>query len=267
MGRNKRWKQAVLWILSYLIGAGLCAACTLSLGPTTLTPTTEKGGNERVELTKRQIEILAQVGLPADYEALTPGQRNDIMAIEEMLCYLEQTYDLRPVYRYFVQGGSANDEALTVEMGGYTVTLSRRYDRTTEEYIYTDDYRAVSSTEEYEQAILAYFAEQALPAKVYAQVSQVAEGDGSILSRANAATYVFLEMDDPEFDLEQTVNDYAQWYLPQLGGIGNVTRFYAVSSMDFLDIGRKTYYDCLQEIPKEKRIICILSADGSVTLA
>lgn len=43
-------------------------------------------------LTERQVQILEAVGLPADYDELTPTQQHTVTRIEEMLCYMEQKY-------------------------------------------------------------------------------------------------------------------------------------------------------------------------------
>ncbi len=53
---------------------------------------------KKVELNERQCEILWSMDLPADWDELTLRQQESIVAIEEMLEYLENKYDKEFVY-------------------------------------------------------------------------------------------------------------------------------------------------------------------------
>ena len=52
-----------------------------------------------VELTPRQCEILWSEGLPAEWDELTIQQQDSIVAIEELLTYLEKKYDKKFCYK------------------------------------------------------------------------------------------------------------------------------------------------------------------------
>ena len=52
-----------------------------------------KGDDTVVVLNQRQKDILAEQGLPTDYEKLTTAQKGAISAIERMLSYLEETHN------------------------------------------------------------------------------------------------------------------------------------------------------------------------------
>lgn len=216
-----------------------------------------------MELTQRQIRILTEVGLPTNYADLTDSQQNDIMAIEEMMCYLEEAYKTNTTYKSFVQASPVNDEALTVEMDGYIVTVSRHYDAG--KYVYSDNFEAEKTTDNYEDAIKAYFGEKDVDVKVYAEITSLENGTEDILSRVNASVFVFICGERSRNDFEKLVNVYGEWYSSQLNGLANTTRFYVVNDSQYLDIGKTNYYDCLQDVSKENRIICVISADGSIS--
>lgn len=217
-----------------------------------------------MKLTQRQIQILAEVGLPTSCEELNDSQKNDIIAIEEMLCYMEKTYNTTVEYKNFTQSSVLNDESLVVVINGKDVTVSRCYEDG--KYIYTDNYAEVESTEKYEKAIETFFASKGFEVKVYAEISEIKNGTDDLLSSANASVFVFVCGKKNQSELENLAEAYSAWYVPQLSGVENSTRIYAVSESAYLDIGRTTYYDCLQDVAQENRIICIISADGSITL-
>lgn len=218
-----------------------------------------------MKLTQRQIDILAEVGLPIDYSELTSSQRNDIMAIEELLCYLEDTYHQDVTYLSFTQGSMVNDESLLAKMDGYEVTVSRRFKNGV--YVYSDDYAELKATAQYEEEIKAFFVSRGLEVKVYAEINKLTNGTDNLLSSVNAAVYVFVCGDKSRTELEELTAAYGAWYAPQLKGVANVTRLHVVDELEYMDIGKENYNDCRQEISAEKRIICVISSDGSVTTA
>ncbi len=217
-----------------------------------------------MKLTQRQKQILADVGLPTSYADLNDSQRNDIMAIEDMLCYMEDTYKTMAVYKNFTQASLVNDETLTVEMDGLNITVSRRYEKG--QYIYEDNYMEMVATDDYETAIQSFFTHQGIEVKVYAEIYSLANNTDPILESAEASLFVFICGVRSRTEFEQLVADYGAWYMPQLKGVENATRFYMMNESDYLDIGKLTYYDCLQEVEQENRILCIISADGTLTM-
>jgi len=257
----KKWSGCILFSILVLC---FCSACAVK--PNTDKPPVNQtvGGEVKVKLTQRQIDILTEVGLPTDYAELSDSQQNDIVAIEEMLCYMEDTYKTTVVYRNFTQASPLNDESLVVIINEKEVTVSRRYE--SGKYVYTDNYDAIFSTEKYEEVIKAFFVEKGIEAKVYAEISKLENGTDDVLSSANAAVFVFVCGDYTRIDFEHLVSDYGTWYAAKSNGVENATRFYAVSKFDYLDIGRSNYYDCLQEVSDENRLICIISPDGSVSV-
>lgn len=108
----------------------------------------KKKAEDRVELTERQISILEQENLPADYEKLTDSQKKSIMAMEELLVYLEDKYDVSFSYAAYYAGSVLEPEHLSarVENGGKKdiVTVTRKYSDEGEVSI-SDDYPSVAA--------------------------------------------------------------------------------------------------------------------------
>ncbi|MCD7804388.1 MAG: hypothetical protein LUH03_04440 [Oscillospiraceae bacterium] len=262
MGKGLMKRLGICFVLCFLVAALFCACEPFS--ENNEDSVSNSGGNVEMELTQRQIQILMEVGLPTEYDELTDSQKNDIMAIEEMLCYLELTYDVEASYKSFVQASLLNDESLTALINDKEVTVSRHYQDG--DYVYDDNYDSVISEDRYEEELKSYFDEREIVVKVYAEISDMENGVDDVLSSANASVFVFVLGDFDHENLEALANDYGEWYSPKLNGVANVTRFYAVSESAWLDIGESNYYDCLQEVSTENRIICVISSDGSINV-
>ena len=57
-----------------------------------------------VSLSQRQKDILAEQGLSTEYTELSASQQKAIVAIEEMLVYVEKKYNTSFSYDYFLLG-------------------------------------------------------------------------------------------------------------------------------------------------------------------
>lgn len=216
-----------------------------------------------MELTKRQIEILTGVGLSAVEGELTAGQRKDIRDIENMLCYLDETYHTNATYVHYEREQILSPAVLTAEVNGVEVTVTGKY--INEEYFYQDNYEELCATATYEAEIQAYFLEKGLEGKVFAQIEALEGEAEDILAKARASTYVFLCAEMTRQELQQLAVQYGAWYAARLNGVANSTRLYVLSRSNYLDVGLETYWECAQEVAKDSRMICVISSDGSVT--
>ena len=98
-----------------------------------------------VLLNDRQREILKGAGLPADFEALTPTQQRAILAIEDMLGYLEEKYDDAFAYAGYIEKNALEAEQLIA----YRVGSDREFDCftvTVTDGRYEDDYIEVAGS-------------------------------------------------------------------------------------------------------------------------
>lgn len=90
-----------------MIGMGVCS-CNMNKNSEPA-----KKPTEEIQLTDRQKEILESVGLSTNVEDLRFYQKDAIMAIEEMLSYLENKYNKSFEYAGYVPKGNLDREALT----------------------------------------------------------------------------------------------------------------------------------------------------------
>lgn len=111
-----------------------------------LPPLKTTSETQKANLTKRQKEILADNDLPTEYNELSLSQKNAIKAIEEMLVYLENKYEIPFEYKEYIAPFGVEQEQLLAypASGEYTrkcVTV------TTTKQGYQDDYIAAACTD------------------------------------------------------------------------------------------------------------------------
>lgn len=106
-------------------------------------------------LSERQIEILKSKGLPTEYDQLTGGQKSAILAIEDMMLYLDKKYP-NEVFRYsgYVEGMLLEKEHLFVDCKYGEVTVYR--DLSVDPPAYEDTYNEAKASIVYEDIIRAF---------------------------------------------------------------------------------------------------------------
>ena len=89
------------------------------------------GKETKVVLNERQRELLTEEALPTDFEALPDPQQEALVAIEKMLCFLEEKYGREFSYCGYLAGGVLeNEQLIACEKGGdrdydtFTVTAA-----------------------------------------------------------------------------------------------------------------------------------------------
>ena len=221
-------------------------------------------GEESMVFTERQLQILTEYGLSNDYRELTDSQINDIMAIEDLMKYAENKYNIGVSFCSFTQASPLNKETVIVEIDGRKVSVSRKY--VDGKFVYEDNYRIVFSTTTYETMIEDYFEVQGLKVSVIAEIFDIKNDSDDLLSNVNSSNFVFVPESMSRDDFENVAKNYANWYVGKLNGISNVTRFYLIRDVDLFEINRDTYQIAIENIASEKRIMCVISASGQITL-
>lgn len=162
--------KALIFIIFLMIGVSGCRM------ENTESKNVNKSQSE-VILNKRQKEILEAEGLPTDYSKLNYNQKNAIVAIEEMLQYLENKYGESFNYHGYVEKGVLEKEQLyaypsssTYIKDGCSVTKEEIDGKVT----YTDDYINVLLREPYNKYISdyvkSYFEDKSV--RVYTEVTE-----------------------------------------------------------------------------------------------
>lgn len=165
-------KKRIALVLVIAILAGMCG-CSVK-GQEIRTASEQISETPEAVLTERQKKILEDNDLPTEYYELSISQKSAINAIEEMLTYLENKYEISFEYKEYIAPSGTEPEQLIAcpAVGEYThkyVTV------TATKQGYQDDYIAVASTELF-SSYLAQSMEELCPGievKVYSKITRM----------------------------------------------------------------------------------------------
>lgn len=221
---------------------------------------------ETIMLNQRQKKILEDMRLPTDYDSLTTRQKNAIIAIEEMLSYLEGKYDDKFEYYDYYEAVPGIEAHLEAGCSVGIVTVYRRSENGTDSY--TDDYMAVSTSPQYGEIIENYIGQFFNPSsyKVFSIVSDVKKIDEDLLSVASATSFVFFDRSVAESDFDEFVQEYANWIKQNAQGNAIVTKFFLLKNDDLNSINKYNYEEKLYEVEYTKNRVCSLSSLGVINV-
>ncbi len=234
---------------------------------------TEQGENKSntseeaiVVLNQRQKDILSQMNLPKNYEELTIIQKNAIVAIEDMLSYLENKYDETFTYSGYYEASSAEEEHLTAVCSLGVVTVYRS--RENGQYSYNDNYLAISASPQYQEAISNYLAEffEGGKYKVFSVVNSISNTEVMLLHGASAVSYVFFDSTVTETEFAVFVSHYADWIKEQANGNATITKFYLLQNDDLGNIYDFNYEEKVLESIYTKKLCCSISDSGEINI-
>lgn len=219
-----------------------------------------------VVLTQRQKDILEQMQLPKDYDELTAIQKSAIMAIEDMLSYLENKYNDTFSYTGYYETSSAAEEHLTAECSVGEVTVFRSY--IDGEYTYSDNYKVISSGPRYSEAISDYIGKSFSSGtyKVFAVVNSLDDSEKDLLRAASATIYVFFDHSVIESTYEGFVYRYSEWLREQSGQHATVTKFFLLRDDGLDDIYDFNYEDMILEPIYTEKMVCSISDTGEINI-
>lgn len=150
-------------------------------------PNLSKNTKPEVSLSERQKRILAENGLPIEYDELRISQRSAIMAIEEMLCYVEEKYDTSFSYAGYIAASPLEKEhMLAFPTSGSkmsdTFTITKNGDT------YEDDYINVAINAEFTSYI-------------YENVQSFApDTEFKVFSKITKTSFLEVPASPPDFD-------------------------------------------------------------------
>lgn len=147
----KRRKKIIILGIIAIIGIGVCG-CNMKKN-------TDNAKKSELVLNERQKEILEEAGLPTNPEELTSSQKRAIVAIDEMLCEVENKYNISFSYSGYIAPGPLENEQLIAyptdgneEEDSFTVTRTKVDGK----YSYEDEYVNVVAKRRYMTYILEY---------------------------------------------------------------------------------------------------------------
>ena len=199
-------------------------------------------------LNERQKEILEEVGLPTNVEKLDYMQKKAIIAIDEMLCEIENKYDISFSYAGYIAPGPVEEEQLfAYPTGGDEDEEQFTVIRTKEDgkYVYEDGYVNVVARPVYMSYVLEYCQTQLGEGnvKVYSVITRIKNksipikeedidfninGDSCILVDGKKVTeedYNKFLSDYEKWTEEHGIEDNAQFVLLKDGIMESVTKY------------------------------------------
>ena len=232
-----------------------------------------EGGHSK--LNERQMQILEESGLPTDYEELTLGQKSAIEAIEEMLVYLEEKYEIPFAYDGYGTASMFDDERLLAKpLEGEvadTVEVTREWNDKKNAYEYEDNYETFLAAPLYQQALDAYLSEhlEAGSYKVYATVSRV-EGkyEKDALGSCSATISLFLDASvcPDEETLDKLAGDFGAWIAKQSDGMPNRTVFSVMKDGDLEGINSENFIEIQKSGQRTMYRTCSVDSSGSINI-
>lgn len=185
-------RRRIILFSAVVLALSAFSACKKNDTALVTSEATSKEVTKEIVLTEEQKEILREAGLPEDYDQLDAMQQINIRNIGSMLDYIEDKYHKDFVfYKYYADSTGSISPSMEVYPAGdkeHIVTIKL------EEESYTDNYLELLSTREYEEAISTYIRENfpKTDFQVFSSVNSLEEGDGDILMRAQATSYVLM---------------------------------------------------------------------------
>lgn len=231
-----------------------------------------------VELTQRQKDLLEKMGLPTEYDQLTYSQKNAIVSTEEMLTYLEESYNETFCYLSYTAAGALEKEHLEAYPAAGSpedvVTVYRSFENGV--YFYEDDYCNLQLSDMYESVVRS-FAERFFPQgglKIFCDIKnsagEVSAGEVSeknVIQSVSAATCIFISGDVcTKEQMEEFSGQCAQWLGENSGGKPAQIWLRLTEPDEWEKIERSVYEEKLTEEIYISEKECAVSSSGKIAV-
>lgn len=239
-----RRRRILSW---FLVLAVIMTGCT---GPT------HRKQEETMEnkLNRRQIQILEEHGLPAEYEKLTPGQSSAIFAIEALLVQLENKYQEEFAYIRYTPGDNGSREHLVA----YPVSAGREMEVTIYRWVrdgqvlFEDTYNLAKVKPLYTAEVQKFAAEQLDPAdfRIFLRFYDAAENadQGPVLKNVSAKTYLFVNGANVSQEQCQALGPlWENWLKENFGGLSCGVLVARIRETGFLQLTEDNYSNILRQ--------------------
>lgn len=271
----KKTRLFSLVIICTVIMAGCGGNPADSGQPATEENTTQsvQQDEESVELTERQKEILTEIGLPTDYAELSDREKSAIVAIEDMLTYLENKYNEPFIYIGYVEGRDLEQEHLTAfpENGSMNdeVTVYRTYEDG--EFTCTDNYVNILAAPVYQKAMEQYVSNYFTGAALFTEVTDVPGGEvpdeESALFTISAVSSLLLDASAvDEAQIDAFVQDYTTMMEENSAGVPSAMDIWLMDADTIKEINAYNYHDALLQAEHSGVLTVSVSSSGKVTV-
>lgn len=226
---------------------------------------TDGEGEEKMELTQRQKDILKKEGLSTNYEKLNDSQRKSIVAIEEMFLYLDDKYEMSFEYVGYRAASNIDKETLIVQPNGGTsadiVSVIRENGQC------SDNYATVYYREAYENMIKEYIEAKVSRVEVFSDIEEVdnVADQKDLRPNVNATSGIYIsESYMQNSNLADIADEFGQWYVSETNGKSCSFSFYVVSDETFWSITRFNRTNYNDDVIS--RINVLIKSDGSLVI-
>ena len=231
---------------------------------------TQEGTDNSMELTARQIELLEELGLPADYNELSLSQKNAISSIEDMLHYLEDKYSKEFKYLgYVAQSGMDKEHLNAYPADGSSndvVTVYRDYKDG--KYTYSDNFSSLAARELFQAGIDEYLTSSVdgeFKAFVIISAAEENVDKANVMSSSTASVVIYLSDSYSEDGIIDFANEYASWLLEVSGGKrASDTRIVAIDQASMDKANKYNYSKVLTSAQISADVFVVISSDGNV---
>jgi hypothetical protein len=226
------------------------------------------GGNDM--LNERQMKILSEQGLSTDYKTLDEHQQEAIVAIEELLSYLETKYEIGFTYLGYNAKGPLEDEKLTAYPSDGDelidiVTATRKHATIVDDYINVvilPVFNDVVST-----YVRQFFAEKDF--KVFSEISsskidELPVNAEDLKGNIGAGNWIFIDSSSvSETEFNKFVDQFPDWI--------KENKFYGTSQLIYFEKDATKYltiYNYEESLDSEKclrKVRCMLNNDDTIT--
>jgi len=260
-------------LIIFIIMIGLTCVMVGCANHSDIKNSTEKSYNNEetsmYQLNERQIKICEEAGLPTNYDELTPSQQSSIERIEELLQYLDKTYNTTFFYKGYSNGGVLEGEwleaysAITSELYPMRLevdkngNMSDNYYEVLAEILLGDD----------SQTYLNQHLDNQF--KVFVSDCRMKNRKESgnmddLNANVSAEFTVFVKGKSHKNDLEQYAQELVKWF--KLHDIYGRSNFIMVSDEYFKTLNVGNYGHAKLEDNTEISLSCDMSEDGIINI-
>ncbi|MCF0115825.1 MAG: hypothetical protein HUJ56_10765 [Erysipelotrichaceae bacterium] len=251
----------------------LMLLCLLVLSACHGKGTSMNSSDNKLVLTDRQKEILANEGLPTDPEQLNLRQRTGIRNIERMMQYLDEKYpnDTFTFIEYAEMAPGVDPETLYVYLGseedGIKIKVTDRIDEN-KEYVYADDYDEAVALPAYINEVSEYLTGKGSKRFfIDTTVSSVSDASEDVIAKTAAFSMIFIENTfSSENEMEEFVREFGEWVLSKNPVYSTIFNFYFQNKEDAFSTTKHNFLDMKRNDRYEYKLYMNVNKDGSIEI-
>lgn len=214
-------------------------------------------------LTDRQKCILEEQNLPTTFDDLNETQQQAIVAIEEMFCYLDETYDVSFEYLGYRPETALDKETLIVYPSDRVSADSVSVFRVNG--VFSDDYANVYYRDSYELMIKSFFEKSTPRVEVFSDIAEVVVPcDAENLRASISATSGIYLAENENIVIEDIAREFGDWYAAESKGISCSFSIYLVPENVYWSITRYNRVNYDESVISRMNIT--VRADGTVLI-